>query len=582
MIVSGRLIPSGRQGLAGGALRPHHWPRAAFFAFLLAAIVGLVVFANRNDPGRFLAIDTIQHLSVARNLLEGNGLATSILYYDVQYQFGTIPAPQTVWPAGAALAGAALGGIGVDLATSFVLVSALGVLLAAVALLAALRAAGVRTAIAAPFAALWLVSPTTWHFALRGETEAPFVLFACLALLGAIRAARRDAPRLSDWLLTGTCAALALLWRYQGVYVMAGVGAAALAATWRASWRERIGTVVAALSIPVVLFATIFARNYSLAGELTGVHGDVVDPIPLLTALRYGEWFSERSVARLIGIEPSWVSRTLLVAIVLMSSYAIVAALLRLLRGVRAPGAAPDAAAPVVGVAFAAGFLALALAHMFIGALTTATWYLAGVRYFSVLLPAALFLTACAAEWIARRPAFEARLAASPVPGVLSAAAWIGPAFALAMAIAASREMPPTVGGIEAVLRSREASGLTVEEYLAKNPQLFPMLASWAHELHLVTGRPVVGPQPRSTTATTWDAERTLELCDKLKLRSLLVAPSHLAPPRDHYTSNQRLLQELAQGKEHPRLRLLMQSPEARIYEVLPAAPVAAGVKAGE
>ena len=50
-----------------------------------------------------LANDFAQTASVASNLLHGNGLATSLIYYDIHYELGSDTVPQTVFPPGYSL-----------------------------------------------------------------------------------------------------------------------------------------------------------------------------------------------------------------------------------------------------------------------------------------------------------------------------------------------------------------------------------------------------------------------------------------------------------------------------------------------
>jgi hypothetical protein len=77
---------SGRSVIAG----------CAVCLLVLCATLAAVLFPQRNAA--FIFPDSVHQLSVADNVFRDHGLATSILEYPEHYRFGTVPAPQTVWP----------------------------------------------------------------------------------------------------------------------------------------------------------------------------------------------------------------------------------------------------------------------------------------------------------------------------------------------------------------------------------------------------------------------------------------------------------------------------------------------------
>lgn len=549
--------------------------RLAFYVTLLVAGVALAYFAVEKPATRYLAIDTIQHLSVARNLTNGFGLTTSILYYSIHYTFGTVPVPQTVWPPGAAINAAAAGLFGIELADAFVLFSIASVLAASATLYVAMRRSGIRMSVASPAAAMWAASPSTWHFAIRGETEAPFVLFCWLSIYFVIRATSSKARDLV-WVGAGICAALAVAWRYQGVYLGPALLVAGLLATHGHPLRKRLIALTWLLGPMALVFSAVVLRNLALSGAITGVHGAVIDPLSLSGAIKYAAWFTERSLADFIGVRPSLATRMTLVLCIATAAWVIV----MVFRAARPPSRAELSTVEfhrvqAVATMAVASFAVFALTHMLLGAVTTATWYLAGVRYITVLLPSLIFLVALGAELAHRLKApVETAERLPPVVSIAASALWLVVIWTLAASFAATSNLRATTADIETALATRTANGSTVGEYLqANNARLRPMLASWAHELHLVDAKPVVGLQPTSTSLKNWDFAAMLALCDSIGLRSVLVVDSHLAPPRDNYTANQTALQELAAGKQHPRLQLLLDARGVKLFEVLPQRP---------
>lgn len=60
----------------------------AIFSVILVYVIGIDLISN----------DGAQYLSTAKNLSNGNGLSTSVLYYDQHFETGLLPAPQGMWP----------------------------------------------------------------------------------------------------------------------------------------------------------------------------------------------------------------------------------------------------------------------------------------------------------------------------------------------------------------------------------------------------------------------------------------------------------------------------------------------------
>src|SRR5262249_26597329 len=60
----------------------------------------LILASLGQSNGPVLRNDTFQYLSVAENLVRGEGNATSIIHFDEQHRPGKVPSPQTVFPPG--------------------------------------------------------------------------------------------------------------------------------------------------------------------------------------------------------------------------------------------------------------------------------------------------------------------------------------------------------------------------------------------------------------------------------------------------------------------------------------------------
>src|SRR5262245_42527564 len=74
-------------------------PSRTRFLFAILWFTAAAVLLALHDE-TFVTTDTAQYMGVARNIVDGKGITTSIIYYEEQYRQARIPAQQTVWPPG--------------------------------------------------------------------------------------------------------------------------------------------------------------------------------------------------------------------------------------------------------------------------------------------------------------------------------------------------------------------------------------------------------------------------------------------------------------------------------------------------
>ncbi|MGH7701752.1 MAG: hypothetical protein ACREMO_01550, partial [Gemmatimonadales bacterium] len=241
---------------------------------LVWALLATVVVAATWPLKAGLSNDATQYLTSAKELREGHGFSTSILYFDEHYRFGTLPAPQTVWPPGypALIAGVAATGMGVETAARMIPKVAF-VLLFPLLYLLAFRLTG--SPVLASLACLWQLGLTEfWMYLTAPNSELPFIVASLAALLlvpGEIADTRR-------WAGASLCAGAAVWIRYAGVFLLASLAVALVAELWL-DWRRRgvprLRPVLWA-SPGFVMVAVLIWRNQLLVGSLQGGNTKVV------------------------------------------------------------------------------------------------------------------------------------------------------------------------------------------------------------------------------------------------------------------------------------------------------------------
>ncbi|HQX54007.1 MAG TPA: hypothetical protein PLR25_29100 [Planctomycetaceae bacterium] len=267
---------------------------AAAILSLVAAFVLIMV-----DDGTWLHPDTAQALSVARNLQQGNGFSTSVVYYEEHYQFDTAPAPQTVFPIGYPAMIAAIGAFGVPLRTAAYSIGVIGfVLVPPLICLAALRM-GRKPITSFMVAAFWLCSPMLWHNVWERQTEMMFITLTLSSLI-LLQNSMLTTRRL---LLSGLLAAIAFSLRYAGVFWLTSIGGVLLIQLV-ANGRLAVGPVfrqaVSFFTIPIVVAISLFARNAALVGDFKGGNNKEVHRTLLEASMN--AWYG---ISRILGLDKS-------------------------------------------------------------------------------------------------------------------------------------------------------------------------------------------------------------------------------------------------------------------------------------
>ncbi|MBC7967177.1 MAG: hypothetical protein H7Z17_14785 [Fuerstia sp.] len=236
----------------------------ATIASAILALVATVCLVINHD-GSHLNPDTAQALSVARNLQQGNGFSTSIIYYEEHYRLGTWPAPQTVFPIGFPTMITGLATLGVPFRVAAFLISAAGFLFVPPLIATAAMRMGRKPATALLLAAIWLCFSMNWGNIQESQTDIAFTAMT----LGSLLLLQHQTLKTRNLLLAGLLAAIACSLRYAGVFWLLTVGLVfAMQFVQRQKGSAR--KCVVFLVIPAITMLAMFARNALLVGDIKG------------------------------------------------------------------------------------------------------------------------------------------------------------------------------------------------------------------------------------------------------------------------------------------------------------------------
>jgi hypothetical protein len=233
----------------------------------LAAILSLGLLGHTRAVA--LGNDACQYLSVADNIRQGNGIKTSILYYDAERSHGTIPAPMTTFPPVYSILTAALATTGISTAMAAAGISlvsfALSPLIIGLAVPAGIRPVDFRVAML-----LLVLNSCPLIMAGSIATEELFMLVVAVAVLcfsrALLTAERRGlAWQACGWLLLG----LSYWIRYAGLFLLAGALAFfCLRALLHRSRRTSLDLSTSVLALSAI--GASMARNVALSGSWKG------------------------------------------------------------------------------------------------------------------------------------------------------------------------------------------------------------------------------------------------------------------------------------------------------------------------
>lgn len=223
------------------------------------------------NDGPVISSDSYQYLSIADNFLAGRFAETSIVHFDVERGWGTIPAPITTFPFGYPLVVSIVSLPGIDVEDAALVVSALSLvllvpLLAWAARLLSFSAFATRFILVGLLANSW---STFYGSALLSESLFTLIVLASVVcFIAAVRHGDDTPDNVKYLILANGLLGLSYWVRYAGLLIFAAVSVFCLASIRR---RLRLGVVrLACLSIAATLIGIGLARNALLVGNWRG------------------------------------------------------------------------------------------------------------------------------------------------------------------------------------------------------------------------------------------------------------------------------------------------------------------------
>jgi hypothetical protein len=528
---------------------------------IVLGCVAMVIFANLFD-GSFVLPDSAQYLSMAKNVMAGHGVATSLVWTEEHHRLGGMPVPQTNLPPGYPILIVLVSQLGVDPLRAAFLVSLVCFSVVPLVLYRILRAGGRPAVQSVVVSGTWLVLPIVWANVLACLSEMSYTLLTLLSLACVGQSERRPTNRNAWLLLAGTLAGLSFTVRYAGIIYITSLGALFLL---RAAGRRDVRSIRELVLVggpPTAFVLALFVRNYRLAGTFAG--GVLMDESNSTGAVLYSmywalsEVFGYSKTGLLRGDPVEW-----FLVLFVVSALGCLAAGLRLTVNWRALRAAGTDTHGVLSSIYVVGSLVVVV--------ITAKAHTAGTvdaRYLLPLIPFALLLVPYGQNLIrcASPSRRQQTMAAALRWGVL--AVFVAGQVSV---VGDFLDMRRTSGYRQIDRALHQAFGpATLRDFLNQRITVnAPLLGNSPQLIGAVLGKPVVGLPGPWYTRTVWTEDEARRVVARYGVAYVVFFPDlfDLSQPD---VANQIFFRDLKQGRVPRWLEPTYSSASVRLYQVNP------------
>jgi hypothetical protein len=514
--------------------------RNTLASLVQAAVATIVIFvissivAKVADPS-YLQNDAAQYLSTASNLSSGFGASTDVLFYDQQFESGSLPDVQTIWPPGYPFLVAVAMKLGFELTEAAVFVGCVCLLLTALGIHRLLRGLDVSSGYALVGSIVWIVFAPIWTETIGGMSGSTAVMLSVYSMLFYLKS---NSARVESWRsllflgLAGIIGGLSFATHYSFAFYLIALALVFFVSLRTLNWTDRAKrTITLGLATCLVVVPILF-RNYILTGYLTrNVQGEFGYA---LEALIYKLVFS---LAKLTGIRPVMPVLSLISGAALFAILVIVGS--SVIRNQEKKSLFQGLALPLTFCAV--GFVAF-VAPSF---LLDSGWPIVE-RYFAYLTPAFLVASISVAYRIRME---KGVLGLSPRPVVMGLLLGLvvlsqGQSFLQLPNNNVARMRNAT---IEKLLDTR-MSDKTIRQFLALNiSRSHPLYSNEPQGMWHATHLPVLGVASRKYSLTGWDLVATRQLIQKFKIEYVIFMPAFIDVD-DHEWSNHPFYAALKKG----------------------------------
>lgn len=503
--------------------------------------------------------DYAQMVSVARNLTEGSGLKTDLIYYDVHYAIGGSTVPQTVFPPGQAVLVAMAGYLGVPAHVGALFWCVTAFILTAIAIALALRESGAGRLTIMSASAVWLCMGVNWTNVLALRSESLLVATTSLGALFLARSSSHGRFRRREIFLLSCAAASALLFRYQGLFFIASVGLYFGVRLLILRDRGAFVDLIVACLVPGLVTVSLFAYNLSVTGAVGGGPVDQAAMSTPIPAVALGYYYE---ISKVLGVSKDGLMAGGLSEIFAIALFVYLLSLL--VTGSRSDIRVTETIRRPLFV-FCVTYTMISAAAFVYLSITKSTGY-TQARYLSTLLPFVIIPVALLAEAAmsgSRGASWRQWAGIVLLAGFVVFGQFRATNEALQGLAADSR-----LRQIQESLRSHHYEGDTMENFLRREIDIGRnVLANQSQIVGYLLERPTYGLTPSLYTRRKFDIHEVQKMTAEHSLAYLVLFPM-LYDGAAIQNRNRIILTELHEGRVPDSFVPITQSQKLHVYRI--------------
>lgn len=526
--------------------------------FAAGAVLVSVVLVFLFDDG-VIGNDLAQTVSVARNLIGGSGLQTDLIYYDVHYSMLAPLVPQTVFPPGQSLLVAPLMMLGATGHSAALVWSLIAFLVSGLFLTLTVRQFGVSNTTVIIVGIAWLLLGVNWNNVLACRSEALLTTMTVAGLysfVGWVNSGNESRRMLA---LLSVVAAMAFLFRYQGLFFIGCVGLYFLIRAVRLrNWQAVFDLLtVSAFPVSVVIFALVY--NIAVTGGPAGGPVSHVEHSASVSRIVVGFYYE---FSKLLGVSKEGLLRgggSEVIAIALIGYLGFLLTKISSLR--------PLWQRPKHGSAFlfCTMYVVVSMAAFVYLSLTKSTGYIQA-RYLSTLIPFVIVLLVLLGQHVHRASVLGAgqrRL------GLVLIIGFVG--------FGQARAVSEQLDSLAADLRLREIRSALALSYAGdRSVGTFlqseidagnHLLSNQSQLVGYALERPTFGLTPALYTAREFDVDEVQRMSRRHGIRYVMLFP-RLYDPAAPQNANRTILTELANHDFSDPITPVFEAQNVRLYRI--------------
>jgi len=529
------------------------------FAFILLSIfTALLLIQFYSDS--YIHSDAAQNLSVAKNILNGQGLKTDIIYYQQHHDYGSVPAVQTVFPPGLPIIIATFHTLtGLSLSLLLYILCILSFLIIPIQVFLILQRMRLGSEFCFIIACSCYVFSYFWVQILNFGTELLFTVVILICVMLISNNHKNNLINYKKLFLIGLLGGGAVFIRYVGVFFVISIFAYYLLKYLNERNKKALAEMFAVGIFASIIPMLLFVRNYYYTESITG-GPNVVQGGSLYEVMYAIRW----QFSMLFGYFLDGKKLHLAEILLLFTSFLLVFYVVKLAFWDKVLLRIQVKKITQVAI-FSYLYITITIFILLIFSLTKSPGYF-NARYLMTLYPFFLFIIGDAIKIISDSGVIANRK--MKIMAVVIFIIFLAGQYKIFIFHYEYRIAENTEQALIKPLQNIYIENMQLYDFLRKTTSKDnPLLTNKAQRLWIFLQRPVVSFTPSLFTQTKWDNDKVLEMIESYNIKYILLYKKFYAPNSTAYI-NQVFYKNLINEEIPEWLELIESNDDIMFFRV--------------